>query len=147
MGFPRQEHWSGLPFPSAGDLPNLGMEPVSPALPGGFFTTEPWVKPTYWIGIVNLNLTSTHKAMSIILPFLWITEIRLKTIQKKRCQKEKKRLWNKLHVTDDTNKKIHTMAIFSTTMRKVLRPMTDEPSIHRHLCSQYLFSLTVCSWF
>ena len=43
--------------------------------------------------------------MSIILPFLWITEIRLKTIQKKRCQKEKKRLWNKLHVTDDTNKK------------------------------------------
>lgn len=43
--------------------------------------------------------------MNIILTFLWITEIRLKKIQKKRCQKEKKkRLWNKLHVTDDTNK-------------------------------------------
>ena len=41
MGFPRQEHWSGLPFPSPGDLPDLGMEPVSPALADGFFTTEP----------------------------------------------------------------------------------------------------------
>ena len=32
MGFPRQEHWSGLPFPSPGDLFNSGIEPVSPAL-------------------------------------------------------------------------------------------------------------------
>ena len=31
MGFPRQEHWSGLPFPSPGDLPDPGIEPVSPA--------------------------------------------------------------------------------------------------------------------
>ena len=35
MGFPSQEHWSGLPFPSPGDLPDLGIEPVSPALAGG----------------------------------------------------------------------------------------------------------------
>ena len=32
MGFSRQEYWSGLPFPSPGDLPNLGIEPRSPAL-------------------------------------------------------------------------------------------------------------------
>ena len=32
MGFPRQEYWSGLPFPSPGDLPNPGTEPGSPAL-------------------------------------------------------------------------------------------------------------------
>ena len=32
MGFSRQEYWSGLPFPSAGDLPNPGIEPGSPAL-------------------------------------------------------------------------------------------------------------------
>ena len=32
MGFPRQEHWSGLPFPSPRDLPDPGMEPMSPAL-------------------------------------------------------------------------------------------------------------------
>ena len=31
MGFPRQEYWSGLPFPSPGDLPNPGIEPRSPA--------------------------------------------------------------------------------------------------------------------
>ena len=41
MGFPRQEYWSGLPFPSPGDLPYPGTEPVSPALAGKFFTTEP----------------------------------------------------------------------------------------------------------
>ena len=40
MGFPRQEYWSGLPFPSPGDLSNPGIEPVSPALAGGFLTTE-----------------------------------------------------------------------------------------------------------
>ena len=32
MGFPRQEYWSGLPFPSPGDLPDPGIKPMSPAL-------------------------------------------------------------------------------------------------------------------
>ena len=41
MGFSWQEYWSGLPFPSPGDLPDPGIEPVSPAPAGGFFTTEP----------------------------------------------------------------------------------------------------------
>ena len=41
MGFPRQEYWSGLPFPSLEDLPDPGLEPVSSELAGGFFTTEP----------------------------------------------------------------------------------------------------------
>ena len=41
MGFPRQEHWSGLPFSSPGDLSDPGIEPVSPALAGGFFIAEP----------------------------------------------------------------------------------------------------------
>ena len=45
MGFPRQEYRSGLPFPSLGDLPDPGIEPVSPALAGGFFTTEPHGMP------------------------------------------------------------------------------------------------------
>ena len=40
MGVSRQEYWSGLLFPP-GDLPNPGIEPASPALAGGFFTTEP----------------------------------------------------------------------------------------------------------
>jgi len=41
MGYPRQKYWSGLRFSSPGDLPDLGIEPVSPALAGRFFTTEP----------------------------------------------------------------------------------------------------------
>ena len=45
VGFSRQEYWSGLSFPSPGDLPHPGIEPVSPILAGGFFTTEPPGKP------------------------------------------------------------------------------------------------------
>ena len=56
MGFSRQEYWSGLPFPSRGDLPDPGIEPrslVSPALAGGFFTTSAiWEAPVE--GIPNI---------------------------------------------------------------------------------------------
>ena len=48
MGFSRQEYWSELPFPPAGDLSDPGIKPhflVSPVLAGGFFTTEPPGKP------------------------------------------------------------------------------------------------------
>ena len=41
MGFARQEHWSGLPFPSPGDLPDPAIKAVSPALAGRFFTPGP----------------------------------------------------------------------------------------------------------
>ena len=41
VGFSRQESWSGVPFPSPGDLPDPGIELTSPALAGGFFTAEP----------------------------------------------------------------------------------------------------------
>ena len=41
MGFSRQEYWSGLPFPSPGDLPDPGIEPRSPALQADALTSEP----------------------------------------------------------------------------------------------------------
>ena len=41
MGFPRQEYWSGLPFPSPGDLPDPGIEPGSPALKADALPSEP----------------------------------------------------------------------------------------------------------
>ena len=44
-GLSRQEYQNGLPFPSPGNLPNPGIEPVSPALAGRFFTAEPQAWP------------------------------------------------------------------------------------------------------
>ena len=41
MGFSRQEYWSGLPFPSPGDLPDPGIEPWSPAFQADTLTSEP----------------------------------------------------------------------------------------------------------
>ena len=46
IGYPRQKYWSGLPFTFPGDLPNPEIEPTSPALAGGFFTTEPLGSPS-----------------------------------------------------------------------------------------------------
>ena len=53
-GFPRQEYWSGLPFPSPGDLPDPGLKSMSLALAGTFSTTEPPGKLQYfsWPGIL-----------------------------------------------------------------------------------------------
>ena len=45
MGFSRQEYWSGLPFPSPGDLPDPGIEPGSPSLEADALTSEPPGKP------------------------------------------------------------------------------------------------------
>ena len=45
MGFLRQKYWRGLPFLSPGDLLNSGIEPMSPASVGRFFTAEPPAKP------------------------------------------------------------------------------------------------------
>ena len=41
MGFPRQEYWNGLPFPSPGDLPDPGIELQSPALQADSIPSEP----------------------------------------------------------------------------------------------------------
>ena len=50
MGFPRQENWSGYPFPSPGDLPDPGIKPMSPAssVLQALLTTEPPDKPSYF---------------------------------------------------------------------------------------------------
>ena len=45
MEFSRQEYWSGLPFPSPGDLPNPEIESSPPVLPVGSLLTEPPGKP------------------------------------------------------------------------------------------------------
>ena len=55
MGFSRQEHWSGLPFPSPGDLPDPGIEPSSFALAGRFFTTSATCEAISLIALVFLQ--------------------------------------------------------------------------------------------
>ena len=65
MEFSRQEYWSGLPFPTPGDLPDPGIKPTSlesPALAGGFFTTEPLRKPNH--GITAIPVLSIHLVTS-----------------------------------------------------------------------------------
>ena len=47
MGFSKQEYWSGLPFPSPGDLPNPGIKSGSPALEADALTSEPQGGPYY----------------------------------------------------------------------------------------------------
>ena len=59
MGYPRQEHWSRLPFPPLGDLPGTGIKltSASPALAVRFFTTEPPGKPYIYISkFINISL-------------------------------------------------------------------------------------------
>ena len=53
MGFPRQEYWSGLPCPTPGDLPDPQIEPASPVLAGGFFTTDPLMGQSYLISLIK----------------------------------------------------------------------------------------------
>ena len=67
MGFPKQEYWSGLPFPSLGDLSGPGIQPVSPASAGGFFTTEPPGKPTKKILTLLLISTDVWVGSSLFL--------------------------------------------------------------------------------
>ena len=66
LGFPRQERWSGLPFPSPGDLPNPGIEPGSPALEADALTSEP---PGKQIRRVNLGVGSQCVCLSSTLSF------------------------------------------------------------------------------
>ena len=49
-GVSKEKYWSGWPFPSPGALPDPGIKPASPALAGGFFTTEPPGKPGLGLG-------------------------------------------------------------------------------------------------
>ena len=73
-GFSRQEYWSGLPFPTPGDLPNPGIQPkslASPTVTGGFFTTEPLGKSCKWLyGVSNSGVLDSK--FNTISPVIYI---------------------------------------------------------------------------
>ena len=58
MKFSRQEYWSGLPFPSPGDLPNQGVEPMSHALQADALPSEPPGKPLGRLNAQELMLSN-----------------------------------------------------------------------------------------
>ena len=60
MEFSRQEYWSGLPFPSLGDLPYPGIEPWSPALQADSLPTEPLGKVKIFSALLSDHATSPH---------------------------------------------------------------------------------------
>ena len=70
MGFSRQEHWSGLPFPSPGDLPNPGIKPRSPALQADALTSEPPGKPLQPCS-VNLQSNFLLLGESVFPALVW----------------------------------------------------------------------------
>ena len=61
MGFSRQEYWSGLPFPSPGDLPNPGLEPGSPALYTDALPSEP---PGKSLNVNGLNAPTKKQRLA-----------------------------------------------------------------------------------
>ena len=68
MGFSRQEYWSGLPFPSPGDLPNPGIEPGTPTLQADALTSEPPGKlklKFHYFGHLMRRLDSLEKTMRL----------------------------------------------------------------------------------
>ena len=67
MRFPRQEYWSGLPFPCPGYPPDPGIEPTTPALADGFFTIESPGKPyVYFITFLNQQKFRENSIFKVI---------------------------------------------------------------------------------
>ena len=67
MGFPGQEHWSGMPFSSPGDLLDPGIEPESPALAGGFFTALPPGKPVPQIEKIKHQKANSSRQLLLVI--------------------------------------------------------------------------------
>ena len=79
MGFHRQEYWSGLPFPPPGDLPDPGMEPISPALAGRFLTSKPPGKPQVGTRIIKQDRVRLTKSNFVLyFTFLPISNLDFK---------------------------------------------------------------------
>ena len=78
MGFSRQEYWSGLPFPSPGDLPNPGIKPaspVSPAIQVNSLPSEtpgsqvlPILPPALFLNVRLFSLDVNGSTLELVLP-------------------------------------------------------------------------------
>ena len=126
MGFPRQEYCSDeLPFPSPGDLPHPGIEPMSPVFPGlagGFFTIEPPWKLIPWE--VDLN------ALSL---FLLVSSPVQQQGSSERGSEEGRRV-----------RSAHLLSFYSHRTVNRLHPSTRGPSSHQAaLCAELCFLVRI----
>ena len=71
-GFPWREYWSGLPFPSPGDLPDVGIKPMSTALAGKFFTIEPPGKKMVWFKCQSEEQSSVCVCVCLCMCVKWV---------------------------------------------------------------------------
>ena len=69
MGFPRQKYWSGLSFPSPGDLPNLGIKPVSPVSQVDFFLLNYWASLFLSIKLQKIRRAKIEMKFNFFLIF------------------------------------------------------------------------------
>ena len=90
-GFSRQEYWRGLPFPSPGDLSNLGIKPKSPALQNLYRLSYQWSLPSLWIP-VNIRPCTVIRVFNP--PYPWVpippsqgeeTQLQTRYIPVNRC--------------------------------------------------------------
>ena len=93
MGFPRQEYWSGLPFPSTGAVPIPGIEPGSPALQVDSFITEspgkPSQKSNLWKAFLNFLPLALPLLTSAVLTMLHICIFAISSPLGKKLQEGK----------------------------------------------------------
>ena len=107
MGFPQQEYWSGLLFPSPGYLPDPGIEPVSPALASGFLTHWATGKPSLTWGMhTELEIISISKLSISILYYENIASLWL------LCHSTWTKFWTLVDITMRITIKMHLCIIF-----------------------------------
>ena len=101
LGFSRQEHWSGLPCPSPGDLPSPGIEPRSPALRADSLPPEPPRKPCWVMSVTAfiLYLSKVLLAWNINLYLASVIWKERKSLmlqeEKEKGRKEREERWRK----------------------------------------------------
>ena len=116
--FSRQEYWSGLPFPSPGDLPNTGIKPGSPALQADALPSEPPGKTIYWRNDElrkSLEGREAHKIgkeedVSKVV-FWGDAELNLTPWKARECEKRHPNFWG-----------LETPGILSTWVSQLLAP-------------------------
>ena len=104
MGFSRQQYWSGLPFPSPGDLPNPGIEPGSPALQTDALLSEP---PGKHMPILSLLIPGKLKHFPKFPPCLCLLHMQSFTLMPQKYLLKKSYQFTLLLKTNDFLLNLH----------------------------------------